>query len=92
MSECTCVERPVLNCLVHYNRSMAHRKAASRLAELEAENKELRSRLALDELLEERQEMEALRYAKEVLDNPPPGYDFAQSDFDSALAALLEQK
>ena len=33
-----------------------------------------------------------LRYAKEVLDNPPPGYDFAQSDFDSALAALLEQK
>ena len=33
-----------------------------------------------------------LKLAKEVLDNPPPGYDFAQADFDAALAALLEQK
>ena len=38
----------------------------TKIAELEAENKELRSRLALDELLEERQEMEAENKAMEL--------------------------
>ena len=49
MSECTCSERPVLNCLVHYDRTMAHRVLVKRVAtlraELEAENAKLQAEL-----------------------------------------------
>ena len=45
MSKCTCVERPVLGCLVHYDRSLAHRVLVQRYAqqaeELEALKLEL---------------------------------------------------
>ena len=47
MSECTCSERPVLNCLVHYDRTMAHRVLVKRVATLQAERDALKERCEL---------------------------------------------
>ena len=45
MIKCTCETRPVFNCLVHADRSMAHRQSVSRLAGLKQENAELEQQL-----------------------------------------------